>query len=119
MVKFLKGYQTWGNEMQTTQDGKVVMHAGFQPDAGMGSQGLARFTVPASSAQTPFAGSPFAVNSTIQAEDFDRGGEGIAYHDFDTTNNGGAYRPSEGVDIEATTDTGGGYDVGWTIPGDW
>ncbi len=30
IVKFLKGYQTWGNDMQTTPDGKVVMHAGFQ-----------------------------------------------------------------------------------------
>jgi hypothetical protein len=31
---------------------------------------------------------------------------------------GNAYR-SDGVDLEATTDTGGGYDVGWTGAGQW
>ncbi len=80
---------------------------------------LARITTDATSAQTPFKGTPFSPGQTIQAEDFDIGGEGVAYHDFDSTNNGGAYRPTEAVDIEATSDTGGGYDVGWTIPGDW
>jgi hypothetical protein len=54
----------------------------------------------------------------IQAEDYDNGGQGTAYNDTDTTNNGGGYR-SEGVDMEATTDTGGGYNVGWTSNGEW
>ncbi|MDD3621012.1 MAG: PKD domain-containing protein [Methanofollis sp.] len=37
----------------------------------------------------------------IEAEDFDVGGEGVAYHDSDPgVNRGGSYRPSEGVDIE-------------------
>ena len=74
-------------------------------------------------AQTPFLGSPFAVGSTpitIQAEDFDNGGEGIAYHDTDTINQGGStYRPNVGVDIELTGDTGGGNDVGFTKAGEW
>ncbi|MDO8686315.1 MAG: hypothetical protein Q7J78_06575 [Clostridiales bacterium] len=35
---------------------------------------------------------------TIQAENFDNGGEGVAYHDSDATNSGGQYR-STGVDI--------------------
>lgn len=55
----------------------------------------------------------------IEAEDFDTGGEGVAYHDADALNNGGQYRPAEGVDIEATSDAGGGYDVGWTVAGEW
>jgi glucose/arabinose dehydrogenase/type 1 glutamine amidotransferase len=69
--------------------------------------------------QSPFGGTPWAVPGTIQAEDFDNGGEGIAYHDTDASNNGGQYRPTEGVDIEATSDTGTGYDVGWTAGGEW
>jgi hypothetical protein len=55
----------------------------------------------------------------IQAEDFDRGGEGLAYHDTTPANIGGAYRPSEGVDIL----TGGGSDgngfVGFIQAGEW
>jgi uncharacterized delta-60 repeat protein len=68
--------------------------------------------------QAPFKGTPFNPGDTIQAEDFDNGGEGVAYHDTDATNNGGAYR-NEAVDIEVTSDTGGGLDVGWTNPGEW
>ncbi len=72
--------------------------------------------------QTPFGGTPVAITgsatATIQAENFDNGGEGVAYHDTDTTNQGGKYR-STGVDIESTGDTGGGYDVGYTKAGEW
>jgi len=55
----------------------------------------------------------------IEAEDFDNGGQGISYNDSATGNNGGKYRTTEGVDIESTTDTGGGYDVGWIVTGEW
>jgi hypothetical protein len=54
----------------------------------------------------------------IQAEDYDNGGQGTAYNDADATNNGGGYR-TDGVDMEATTDAGGGYNVGWTGNGEW
>ncbi len=52
----------------------------------------------------------------IAAERFDAGGEGVAYHDTTTGNSGGQARTSD-VDIESSTD--GGYDVGWTAPGEW
>ena len=44
---------------------------------------------------------------------------GIAYNDANANNNGGAYRPAEGVDLERTTDAGSGFNVGWTVPGEW
>jgi uncharacterized delta-60 repeat protein len=69
--------------------------------------------------QSPFKGSPFGVSQTIQAEDFDTGGEGVAYHDTDARNIGAYYRTSEGVDIERTGDVGGGYNVGWANAGEW
>ena len=49
--------------------------------------------------QTPFSGTALAVPGTIQAEDFDRGGEGVAYHDNVAGNAGGQYRTGEDVDI--------------------
>lgn len=67
--------------------------------------------------QTPFGGSARAIPGTIEAEDFDNGGEGTAFHDNDASNNGGQYRTSEGVDIEACSE--GGYSVGWTNAGEW
>ncbi len=76
-------------------------------------------TVGAGCGQVPFAGSPFVFPTVIQAEDYDEGGDGVAYFDQDASNNGGQYRPAEGVDIEVCTDSGGGYNVGWLNPGEW
>lgn len=65
---------------------------------------------------TPFGGSPVNLPGTVRAENFDNGGEGVAYHDTTTGNSGGAYRSTD-VDIEASSE--GSYDVGWTAAGEW
>jgi hypothetical protein len=73
-------------------------------------------------AQTPepYSGTPAAIPGTFEAENFDRGGEGIAYHDTTTGNQGSQYRPSENVDIIASTDAlGGGYVVNNMATGEW
>ncbi len=67
---------------------------------------------------TPFTGTPISLPGVIEVENYDLGGQGVAYNDLDPGNNGGAYR-NEDVDIEATTDAGGGYDIGWTGAGEW
>jgi hypothetical protein len=75
---------------------------------------------PPATAQSPFSGTParIAADTTIQAEDFDNGGEGVAYHDTDTANLGGNnYRSGTGVDVESSS--GGGRDVGIVRPGEW
>ncbi|HEY1535766.1 MAG TPA: carbohydrate-binding domain-containing protein, partial [Polyangiaceae bacterium] len=67
----------------------------------------------------PYGGSIRSLTSTIQAEDYDLGGEGIGYHDQEAANQGGAYRLTEGVDVQATTDAGGGFNVGYVAAGEW
>ena len=54
----------------------------------------------------------------MEFENYDGGGQDIAYHDTTASNAGGTYR-SNAVDIKACTDTGGGYLVGWTAAGEW
>ncbi len=76
-------------------------------------------TVGAGCGQGPYLGSPYVLPATIQAEDYDAGGAGVAYSDLDPANNGGQYRPAEGVDIELCYDTGGGYNIGWMNAGEW
>lgn len=51
----------------------------------------------------------------IQAEHFDFG----KFYDSTRANLGGAYRLNEAVDIEVTSDIGGGYDIGWMTTGEW
>jgi endonuclease/exonuclease/phosphatase family metal-dependent hydrolase len=57
-----------------------------------------------------------AIPGTIQAADFDDGGEGVSYYDTTPGNLGGAYRNTD-VDIEPCSN--GGYDVGWFESGEW
>jgi lysophospholipase L1-like esterase len=66
--------------------------------------------------QSPYGGAAWAVPGTIQAENYDVGGEGVAYHDVDASNNGGAYRTG-GVDIHVGMD--GSPIIGWTKGGEW
>ncbi len=55
----------------------------------------------------------------LQAEDYKAGGEGVGYHDLTAGNTGGQLHPADNVDIEATTDGGPGYNVGWIQAGEW
>ena len=71
---------------------------------------------PPSSGTPAYSGSPVALPGIVQAENFDNGGEGSAYHDGSAGNNGGAYRSTD-VDIEAASE--GSYDIGWTSAGEW
>ena len=71
-----------------------------------------------SSGSTPYGGTPWPVPGIIQAENFDNGGEGVAYKDTTPGNAGGAYRSTD-VDIQATSDAGGGYNVGWIAATEW
>jgi hypothetical protein len=63
-------------------------------------------------------GTPSALPGTIEAENYDLGGEGIAYHDTTTGNSTGAYR-SDDVDIRVTTDSSGGYNVKSVRASEW
>jgi hypothetical protein len=67
----------------------------------------------------PYSGTPVSVPATIEAENFDKGGEGLAYHDNVKGNVGGVYRTSEDVDIAASPDAGGGYMVNNFETGEW
>ena len=67
---------------------------------------------------TPYGGTAAAVPGTVYAANYDTGGQGVAYNVTSTNGSANSYR-SDGVDLESTTDTGGGYDLGWTATGQW
>ncbi|OQW96356.1 MAG: hypothetical protein BWK77_05105, partial [Verrucomicrobia bacterium A1] len=69
--------------------------------------------------QAPYGGVAWALPGTVEAENFDTGGEGVAYHDVSVANDGGQYRTSEGVDIAAGASAGNGFLVGWARGGEW
>jgi hypothetical protein len=99
--------------------------------------------------QTAYSGKPWQnkmqqIPGRIECEYYDEGGEGIAYHDSDSINNGSGklnpangtylneFRMKEGVDISytKTNDIDNNkynkvsrdmdeFYIGWTVPGEW
>ena len=106
-----------------------------------GAAALAQTGQPAPYAGKPYRGEAQAIPGRVQAEFYDVGGEGVAYHDSDPGNNGSGtlnkgaseldqFRKDEGVDISYTKsefdktvdggdETYGELYVGWTAPGEW
>ena len=68
--------------------------------------------------QSPYGGTPWPIPGVIQAENYDLGGQDIAYNDLTATNLGGAYR-NDAVDIETCTDGANAFDVGYIEAGEW
>src|SRR6185503_16438260 len=67
----------------------------------------------------PFRPTTVGLSAVFQAEDFDYGGERLAYHDRDPFNRGGAYRSDEAVDLTADPSSSTAYLLGWTQAGEW
>ncbi len=108
---------TWSN----VATGTYTISAKATDNSGAAvSSSIASITVKAPViVETPFSGTPIALPGTVQAENYNNGGEGLAYHDLEVANQGTAYRLTEGVDVQATTDAGAGYNVGYTADGEW
>ncbi len=80
-------------------------------------------------AQNPYGGKLRTIPGRIEAEDFDLGGEGVGYHDRTSQNQGGGYRPNEGVGIKGMNEIPGKPawyksndstpTIGWFFVGEW
>ena len=112
------GYQDW----QTVTVTGVQLAAGRQVirvDILTGGFNLNRIDVTESAPaaeQTPYGAAPIGLPGTIEIEDFDNGGQGIAYNDLSLGNSGGQYRSTD-VDVENCSE--GGYNIGYTDDGEW
>ena len=122
------GYETW-----TTVTASVVLPAGQQTltidqDTNGWNFHFLTFTLTSagggSGSDAPFGGTPAAVPGTVQAANYDTGGQGTAYNVTAVNGTANSYR-SDGVDLEATADTqdttaaGGADNMGWTGAGQW
>jgi hypothetical protein len=64
----------------------------------------------------PYNGYPILTTGILEAEQFDFGGEGLAYHDQEGQNLGNSFR-SEGADIEPCSE--GGHNISYIKSGEW
>jgi hypothetical protein len=70
--------------------------------------------------QEPYNGIAHQIPGRIQAEDYDLGGEGLAFHEANAeANEGGADYRTDEVDIEETQDIDGAYNIAYIMQGEW
>ncbi len=98
---------TWTQEL-----GVALPFSGSKPDMG------AYEFIASTGGQTPYEGKAWELPGVVEAENYDNGGEGIAYSDLTNGNSGGKYR-TDNVDIYIAGDIGGGYHVGDMESGEW
>jgi len=67
--------------------------------------------------QASFNDAPIAIPGILEVEQYDKGGQDVAYNDNDEANQGGAFRLDEGVDIGGVP--GGGFSLGYVASGEW
>ncbi len=95
---------TYTYRMYTTRADGTILH------------GYPTRTRISASIQTPFNVNPLVIPGTIEVEEYDNGGEGLAYHDNDPANIPGGFRTDEGVDIGAS---GNAYILEYVESGEW
>jgi Carbohydrate binding module (family 6) len=109
------------SETVTLTSGKTLASVTLPAGGGLaaGTPALHVFAIATSGgAEGPYGGSAAAVPGTVQAANYDTGGQGVAYNVSSVNGTGNSYRP-DGVDLETCTDTGCGLDIGWTGTGQW
>src|SRR6202522_1521771 len=97
--------------------GKTIASVTLPPGGAL-TAGPPPLHVFAISAEGPYGGTAAAVPGTVQAANYDTGGQGGAYNVTSVNGSANSYRP-DGVDLETCSDTGCGYDLGWTATGQW
>ena len=97
--------------------GKTIASVTLPPGGAL-TAGTPAIHVFAISAEGPYGGTPAAVPGTVQAANYDTGGQGAGYNVTSVNGSANSYRP-DGVDLESCSDTGCGYDIGWTGTGQW
>lgn len=114
---------SWGIENTTTQTetvglvpGTHILSALITDDKG-GVKKVNK-TVVITETKAPYI-ERIAIPGVLEAEHYDKGGEGISYHDIDEINKGAGrvdFRTGQGVDID---NGNGGKVLGWTDQGEW
>lgn len=86
-------------------------------DEGLSRRTKVFFKVGEGCPRKPYGTTALTLGTRMEAEHFDSGLEGEAYHDTDSSNNGWVLRPGDGVDLSETPEKD--VYVGWTLAGEW
>jgi hypothetical protein len=98
------------NNIQTNQSGE------YKIIAKSGNYTLMDSAIVTVLDRSPYNGIAANIPGTIQFEEYDLGGQNVAYYDDSQGNEANEFRFDD-VDVEPIL--AGGYDIGWTMAGEW
>lgn len=102
------GNRTYDYRMYTTRTDGTLLH---------GYPSRVRTPGSGNEVQAAWNNQPQTIPGILEVEDYDTGGQSVAYNDTDPANQGGGYRLDEGVDIGGGP--GGGFVLGYVSSGEW
>jgi lysophospholipase L1-like esterase len=99
-------------------DGQNLDRVAFTPAGTVTTPTPTSTTVPPTTVATTAAPTPSGrpVPGTVEAEDYDAGGEGVGYHDTTAGNHDHVYRFD---DVDLSVNPSGGYNIGYVVDGEW
>lgn len=114
--KAVAGPQTLSTDMYTVNNGKITVPVNVTSIL----YAYRIYITPGEVVpRSPFLDKALSIPGTIEAEHFDNGSEGVAYHDKDKQNRGEGYRLETGVDVYALKGKSGEYAVGYCQKEEW
>jgi hypothetical protein len=78
----------------------------------------AKKTLKVNGKRTPYTNKPITIPGVIQAENFDKGGEGLTFHDSDSNREGDKNYRSDGEGVDFVVGNGGTA-IGYTAANEW
>jgi GH35 family endo-1,4-beta-xylanase len=105
-------------DFEPTEKGSYVITAVATDTEGKENLSTTKKTLKVNGKRSTYGSKPISIPGVIQAENFDKGGEGLTFHDSDDTREGDkAYRTdAEGVDFVAGNN---GTAIGYTAANEW
>ena len=105
-------------EFEPSEKGTYTITAVATDAEGRENASTSKKTLKVNGKREPYSGTPIIIPGIIQAENFDKGGEGLTFHDSDNTREGDTeYRKDgEGVDFVKGN---GGTAIGYTAEKEW
>ena len=105
-------------EFEPAEKGTYTIIAVATDAEGRENTSTSKKTLKVNGKREPYSGTPIIIPGIIQAENFDKGGEGLTFHDSDNTREGDTeYRKDgEGVDFVKGN---GGTAIGYTAEKEW
>ena len=105
-------------EFEPAEKGTYTIIAVATDAEGRENASTSKKTLKVNGKREPYSGTPIIIPGIIQAENFDKGGEGLTFHDSDNTREGDTeYRKDgEGVDFVKGN---GGTAIGYTAEKEW